>query len=100
MIRHIVMWKLKSEAEGATKRENASRMKTMLDACAGRTTGMRRLEVGIDVGLDATAWDVVLDSEFDDRAALDAYQEEPEHQKAKAFIAKIRDLRAAVDFES
>ncbi|MGO9833978.1 MAG: Dabb family protein [Polyangiaceae bacterium] len=100
MIRHIVMWKLKSEAEGATKSENAARMKALLDACAGHTPGMRRLEVGIDAGLDAAAWDVVLDSDFDDRAALDAYQEESHHKTAKVFIAKVRDLRAAVDFES
>jgi len=99
MIRHIVMWKLKGDAEGGTKRENALRMKALLDACAGRTPGMRRLEVAIDMGIDAAAWDVVLDSDFDDRAALDAYQEDPVHLTAKAFIARVRDLRAAVDFE-
>jgi hypothetical protein len=100
MIRHIVMWKLKAETEGATKRENASQMKALLDACAGCTPGLRRLEVGLDMGLDPAAWDIVLETEFDDRAAFDAYQGNPTHLKAKAFIAKVRELRAAVDFES
>jgi hypothetical protein len=94
------MWKLKSDAEGATKRENALRMKALLDACAGLSPGTRRFDVAIDMGLDPTAWDVVLDSDFDDCAALDVYQDHPVHQAAKAFIAKVRDLRAAVDFES
>ncbi len=94
------MWKLKSQAEGATPRENALQMKGLLDACAGCTPGLRRLEVGIDMGLDPTAWDIVLETEFDDRAAFDAYQEAPIHLKAKAFIAKVRELRSAVDFET
>ena len=99
MIRHIVMWKL-AETEGATKRENALQMKGLLDSCAGCTPGLRRLEVGIDIGLDPAAWDIVLETEFDDRAAFDAYQEAPIHLKAKAFIAKVRELRSVVDFES
>lgn len=99
MIKHVVMWKLRDSAEGATRRENALRMKALLDACAGQTPGMRSLEVGVDAGVDSAPWDVVLVAEFDDRAAIDAYQEHPIHQAAKAFIAKVRDLRAAVDYE-
>jgi quinol monooxygenase YgiN len=100
MIKHIVMWKLKDEAEGAGKKENALRMKALLEACSGQTAGMRSFEVGIDIGVDGTPWDVVLVAEFDDRAAIDAYQVHPVHQAAKFFIAKVRDLRAAVDYES
>ena len=79
MIKHVVMWKLAEHAEGAPKASNAARIKTLLEACAGRIPGLRSLEVGIDAGLDGAAWDVVLVSEFDDRAALDAYQVHPLH---------------------
>jgi hypothetical protein len=99
MIKHVVTWKLKDRAEGATKSENAVRIKALLDACAGQIPGLRSLEVGIDAALDPTPWDVVLLCEFDDRAALDAYQEHPLHQVAKFFIAKVREQRSAVDFE-
>jgi hypothetical protein len=99
MIKHVVMWRLKESAEGATKPENALRVKALLDACAGVTPGMHSLEVGVDVGLDGAPWDVVLVAEFDDRAAVDAYQDHPVHQAAKSFIAKVRELRAAVDYE-
>ena len=99
MIKHVVMWKLKDGAEGATRRDNALRMKALLDACAGQTPGMRSFEVGVDTGSDAAPWDVVLVAEFDDRAALDVYQDHPIHQAAKVFIAKVRELRAAVDYE-
>ena len=97
MIKHIVMFKLKGQAEGATKGENAARMKTLLEACAV-IPGLRSLEVGLDAAIDATPWDVVLVTEFVDRAALDAYQDHPIHQVAKAFIAKVREQRAVVDY--
>lgn len=98
MIKHVVMWKLADHAEGAAKAANAARIKALLEACAGRIPGLRSLEVGIDAGLDGAAWDVVLVSEFDDRAALDAYQVHPLHEEAKAFIGKVRKDRSAVDF--
>jgi hypothetical protein len=98
MIKHVVMWKLKDGAEGASTEENARRMKELLDACAGQTKGMRSFEVGIDAGIDGFPWDIVLVAEFEDKAALDAYAVHPVHEKAKAFIAKVRELRAAVDY--
>jgi heme-degrading monooxygenase HmoA len=98
MIKHVVTWKLKAQAEGATKAENAARMKTLLEACK-EIPGIRSLEVGIDAGLDPTPWDVVLVVAFESRAALDAYQDHPVHQVAKFFIAKVREQRSVVDFE-
>jgi hypothetical protein len=99
VIKHVVTWKLKADAEGATKAVNAARMKTLLEACAGQIRGLRSVEVGIDEAVDPTPWDVVLIAVFDDRAALDAYQDHPLHQAAKVFIAKVREQRSAVDFE-
>jgi quinol monooxygenase YgiN len=98
MIKHVVMWKLRDGAEGASRAENARRMKELLDACAGQTEGMRSFEVGVDAGIDGAPWDIVLVAEFEDRAALDAYSVNPVHEKAKAFIARVRDERAAVDY--
>jgi hypothetical protein len=98
MIKHVVMWKLKDRAEGATKAENAARIKVLLDACAGNVPGLASLEVGVDAGIDAAPWDVVLVTEFTDRAALAAYQDHPLHNVAKLFIAKVRDQRSVVDY--
>jgi quinol monooxygenase YgiN len=98
MIKHVVMFKLKEGAEGASRVENARRVKELLDACAGQTAGMRSFEVGVDARIDGAPWDVVLIGEFEDQAALDAYSVHPVHEKAKAFIAKVRDLRSAVDY--
>ena len=99
MIKHIVMWQLKDHAEGADKATNALKMKALLDACNGIVPGMLKLEVAIaQPGLEAT-YDVVLYSEFDSSAALDAYQNHPQHQALKPFVGAIRLARQCMDYE-
>jgi hypothetical protein len=98
MIKHVVMWKLADQAEGAGKAENAARIKELLEALAGKVPGLRSVQVGVDLAIDSSPWDVVLLTEFEDRASLDAYQAHPLHEVAKVFIAKVRTSRAVVDF--
>ena len=99
MLKHIVMWKLKDSAEGADRAANARRMKELLDACAGIVPGILKFEVALaQPGLEAT-YDVVLYSEFADRAALDAYQEHPQHVALKPFIGAVREARQCMDYE-
>lgn len=99
MIKHIVMWKLKEHAEGADRATNAARMKTMLDACAGIVPGILKLETVVaQQGLEAT-YDVLLYSEFADKAALDAYQQHPQHVALKPFFGAVREARQCMDYE-
>lgn len=99
MIRHIVMWKLKETAEGATRAENARKLKEKLEGCRDIVPGILRLEVGIAApGLEST-YDVVLVSDFADKAALDAYQVHPTHEALKGFVGKVRETRECVDYE-
>jgi Stress responsive A/B Barrel Domain len=75
MIKHIVMWKLKDQAEGADRAANAARMKALLDGCRDIVPGIVEFEVALaGAGLEAT-YDVVLYAVFADKAALDAYQD-------------------------
>ncbi|KVN34052.1 stress responsive protein [Burkholderia pyrrocinia] len=98
MIRHIVMWKLKELAEGATRAQNALRLKEKLDACRDIVPGILHLEVGLATpGLEAT-YDVVLVSDFVDQAALDAYQVHPVHEEVKKFIGAVREARQCIDY--
>ena len=100
MLEHIVMWKFKPEAEGADKAANLVRAKALLDACAGLTPGMRMLEVAIaQPGLECT-YDLVLYAEFDDAAALDAYQNHPQHLAVKPFIGAVRLDRQCMDYQT
>ncbi len=99
MLKHIVMWKLKEPANGASKEDNKLKLKAALESCAGKTPGMLKYEVGLDIGTDAGPWDVVLYSEFTDRAALEAYQTSAGHLAIKPVIGALREARAAVDYE-
>jgi quinol monooxygenase YgiN len=99
MIKHIVMWKLKDQAEGADKAANAQEMKRRLDACANVVPGILKFEVMLaQPGLEAT-YDVVLYSEFADREALAAYAAHPTHQAVVPFIGAIREGRQCMDYE-
>ena len=99
MIKHIVMWQLKDHAEGADKATNAIKMKALLDACSDIVSGIVKLEVAIaQTGLEAT-YDVVLYSEFESAAALDAYQNHPQHLALKPFVGAVRLARQCMDYE-
>ena len=99
MIKHIVMWKLKENAEGADKASNANRLKTLLESCTNLVPGLVKLEVAIaKPELEAT-YDVILYTEFSDKSALDAYQEHPTHQAIKPFIGAVRLERQCMDYE-
>jgi hypothetical protein len=99
MIKHIVMWTLKDEAEGAGKAANAQKMKQLLTALKPLIPVLRELEVGTDVFAATPACDVILYTAFDTRADLDAYQVHPEHQRVVAFVKQVAASRSVVDYE-
>jgi hypothetical protein len=99
VIKHIVMWKLKDQAEGGDKATNIAKMKALLDSCADIVPGILKFEAVVaQPGLEAT-YDVVLYSEFASRAALDAYQDHPDHVAIKPFIGAVREARQCMDYE-
>lgn len=98
MIKHIVFWRMNGETPAA-RHAQAAAIKQALEALNGRIPGLLKLEVGIDESGDADASDVVLYSEFTDRAALESYHHHPEHQKAAPLVRAARSERRVVDYE-
>lgn len=99
MIKHIVFWKLKDEADGRTRAENVRKLKQDLESLGGAIPGVQVVEVGLNMNTSDAAYDVALYSVFSDQAALDAYQRHPRHQEIVAFLAKVRSARAVVDYQ-
>lgn len=99
MIKHIVMWRLKEFAAGASREENAAKLKQSLEALDGVIDEIAAIEVGINFNGSPAAFDVVLYSEFENREGLEAYQKHPEHLKIVDFVGEIRTDRAVVDYE-
>ena len=98
MLKHIVMWKLKENAEGNSKEENAKLMKQKLEALKSKIPEIGVIEVGINAIPSDAAYDVTLYCEFKDEAALKTYQVHPEHVKVAEFVGKINDNRVVVDY--
>jgi hypothetical protein len=98
MVRHIVFWRLKESANGRSKAENAAEIKRLLEALNGKIPGLLKLEVGFDFSRTPESSDIVLYSELESRAALDAYQTHPLHEAVKPFILAAREERRVVDY--
>jgi hypothetical protein len=99
VIRHIVMWKLR----GATPQEkaaNADKLRRSFHSLRGRIPGLLHLEVGADTSGVDYACDVVLVSDFESQAALQAYATHPEHLRVKEELGDMRIARHQVDYEA
>ena len=98
MLKHIVMWKFKEAAEGATKEENLRKAKSLLDALPPTIPQIKTFEVGIDTLHSDTSYDLVLISGFDDEASLVTYQKHPEHVAVVEFLRNVQADKIVVDF--
>jgi hypothetical protein len=98
MIRHIVMWRLAGDTPQARQR-NIEQLQRSFHNLNGRIPGLRHLEIGVDSSRVDYACDVVLYSEFDNQAALDAYATHPEHLRVKQEIGDMRIARHQVDYQ-
>jgi len=99
MIRHIVMWKLKEEAQGATKEKNAEKLKLILEGLRTTIEEIKNVEVGIQINEDGKdAFDVVLISDFETDLDFQMYTRNPHHQKAIKFIESVTEERIFVDY--
>ena len=98
MIRHIVMWKLQT-SDPAEREAQIAEMRARFEALVPIIDGTRSLEVVADVAQTDGNWDVALIGDYDDHAALDAYQVHPAHQEVAAFVRTLVASRVCIDFE-
>ena len=99
MIRHVVMWKLKENAEGKTKEENLAIIRDSLLALPAKIAQIRRMEVGFDLSNTDVSMDLLLLSEFDTKEDLQTYAVHPEHVKVGAYVKKVVETRVVLDCE-
>lgn len=103
MIRHIVMWKLKEEAQGAPKKRNAEKMKLILEGLRVNIDEIKNVEVGLNIrekdGDKGSAFDVVLISDFETELDYTMYTRSAHHKKAVDFIDSVTSERHFVDYK-
>lgn len=100
MIRHIVMWKLKEKAAGATKKKNAEKLKLILEGLRANIEEIKAVEVGIQInGDEDDSLDVVLTCDFETELDFQMYTRNPHHKKAIDFIEQVAEERYFVDYK-
>lgn len=85
MIDHIVLVKF---AETTTQ-EQLMEVVTRFRALRPRLKGVVDLQAGINFSEKSQGYQVLLSVRFEDRAALEAYGPNPEHQAVAAFIREV-----------
>ncbi len=96
MLTHIVMVKLKP----GTQRDKAERVISDLRGLPGRIPEIREFEVGEDIIHSPRSFDYVLVARFDDVAALQRYQQHPNHLPVGAALQAMSEQMVSVDFTS
>ena len=92
MVKHIVLYTLK---DGVDRAEAVRLIGSVLEPLVGRIPGLLHMEIRQAFN----GMDYALYSEFESRAALEAYAVHPLHQEAKTHFFHLLDSRVAADYE-
>lgn len=99
MIKHIVTWRLKENAHGNTKTQNANLIKSKVEALSDKIPVIKKIEVGFDFSETDNSGDIILYSEFESKEHLETYRMHPEHRAIIPFILEAVSDRLVVDYQ-
>lgn len=97
MVKHIVLFKLKSEVSEAEKLAAMTSFKEAIEALPAKIPVIRKIEVGLNMNPNET-WQIALYSEFDSLEDIQFYAAHPEHVAAGKILANVKESRACVDY--
>ena len=89
MIRHIVMWKFKENAD-------PTEFLTRLSALDGQIECIRSMQIFCSA-VENAEYDAVLISDFDSLEDIERYKNDPRHLAVSALCREIRLTRSAID---
>lgn len=99
MVKHIILWKLKDEYSDTQKENIKSGIKEGLEGLLGKIPGLVDIKVQKE-SLKSSNVDVMLDSTFENEAALKAYSVHPMHvEVADTKVRPYTAVRSCIDFE-
>lgn len=96
MVKHIILWKLKEEAN---KEEIKKCIKENLESLLGVVPGLLEIWVQTEC-LESSNADLMLYSVLESKEALKGYASHPEHVRvADTFVRPFTETRSCIDFE-
>ena len=99
MIKHVVMWRFKTEAEGRTKLENMEELKRQLLELVPLIPQIKKMEIGFDITHSEFSADFMLTTEFESVEDLKIYAVHPDHLKVSGFVKNVVESRIVLDCE-
>ena len=97
MVKHMIIWKFKDEIQN--KAEHAGEIKSTLEGLVGKIDGLCEMHILIEK-YDCSAGDVMMDSTFENKEALDFYQSHPKHKAiADGIVRPCMEQRLSFDYE-
>lgn len=100
MVKHIILWTLKSELSESEKESVKAGIKEGLEALVGKVSGLVDVTVHIDGRLASSNADVMLDCTLESEEALKAYAVHPAHvEVANTRVRPYTAVRSCLDFE-
>lgn len=100
MVKHIILWQLKDELSVEEKDAVRAGIKDGLEGLQGQIPGLVDIKVQTEY-LASSNVDVMLDSTFEDEAALKGYAVHPAHvEVADTKVRPYTKSRACMDFEA
>lgn len=98
MVKHIILWQLKDELSADEKIKVKADIKAGLEGLAGQIPGLIDIKVQTEC-LDSSNADLMLDSSFDDEAALKGYAVHPAHVAvADGVVRPNTKTRVCIDY--
>ena len=96
MVKHIILWKLKDEVADKTAVKRG--IKEGLEGLKGQIPGLTDITVRIE-GLESSNADAMLDTTFENEAALKGYAVHPAHVAvANAKVRSFTQTRLCLDY--
>ena len=100
MVKHIILWKLRSELSAEEKQAKAQAIKQGLEGLKGQVPGLVDIHVQIDGRLDSSNADIMLDSTLESPESLKGYAVHPAHVAvANGVVRPNTELRTCLDYE-
>lgn len=98
MVKHVILWNLKSTYLEEEKAEIRKGIKEGLESLQGKIPGLIDIKVNIDRLPSSTA-DLMLDSTFESEEALKGYSVHPEHvHVADTKVRPFTEVRSCLDY--
>ena len=98
MIKHIVFWKIKENAEGLDGAAIRTELRKRLEALPALIPEIKAFQVGDNFSTRNTAMDMALVSEFENREDLQRYQDHPRHREVADFVKAVTEEGRVVDY--